>query len=183
MLRRNPQLDAMTMLCAWLFAAAAEAQFIFLRITTEPGSERRADVFFGEQATAGDPQFIDKITHTKLWVQRKSGEFTPSNVSKKEDHLEAPLPGGEPLAVVGFCEYGVLKRDVPFLLRYYPKAVAGDAATVNRFKPHPDLQFEIIPTVAGDEISFVARHRGKPLPGATFNTVDDDSEGEGSKRA
>jgi hypothetical protein len=166
-----------TLLMGWLAADPVAAHFMFLRIVTEPGTDRRAEVFFGEQATAGDPQFIDKIAHTRLWSQSKPGKFAALELVKRPDRLRAALPGTDPVAVVGYCEYGIVRREVAFLLRYYPKAVAGDPAAVNRWKPRPDAQFEIVPTVTGDEISFVAMHRGKPLADAVFNTVDDDLEG------
>ena len=53
------------------------------------------------------------------------------------------LPSSKAHSVVGFCQYGVVRRNVPFLLRYYPKAVSGSPEVLNNLKPFPKIAFEI----------------------------------------
>ena len=88
---------------------------------------RSAEVYFSEQAEAGDPRLIAKVAHTKLWAQTEPGVFRELAVHEGADRLRAALPSGSSLVVVGECQYGVLARpnQTPFLLRYYPKAMAG----------------------------------------------------------
>ena len=119
------------------FAAQVRAHFLFIRIGTQAEAGRSAEVYFSEQAEAGDPRFIAKVAHTKLWIQTRPGEF-------RELRCIRPPTGSGPRcrriaawSVVGECEYGVLARpnQTPFLLRYYPKAVAGIADELNRLTP------------------------------------------------
>ena len=61
----------------FLRAASAEAHFLFVRVLPAAEAGRFAEVYFSDQADAGDPRFIDKIAHTKLWVQTKPGALEP----------------------------------------------------------------------------------------------------------
>jgi hypothetical protein len=167
-------------------ATQARAHFLFIRITLEAEAGRSAEVFFSEQAEAGDPKFVAKIAHTKLWIQTRPGEFRELPVRQAADRLRAALPADRSLSVVGECEYGVLARpnQTPFLLRYYPKAVAGNPGDLNRLSPRREIPFEIQPTFerhgqandksAEDRIHLVALRNGKPIPNAIFTAVDSD---------
>src|SRR5207302_11192608 len=107
---------------------------LFIKIGPPAEAGRAAEVYFSELAEAGDPRFIDKIAQTKLWLQQTPGQFRPLKVHKGADRLRAPVPPSGSLAVVGSCEYGVLARpkQTAFLLRHFPKAVAGLPDEVNR---------------------------------------------------
>jgi Protein of unknown function (DUF3386) len=165
-------------------ATQARAHFLFIRIEPPAEAGRSAEVFFSEQAEAGDPKFVAKIAHTKLWIQTRPGEFRELPVRRAADRLLSPLPSDRTLSVVGECEYGVLARpkQVPFLLRYYPKAVAGNPDELNRLAPRREIPFEIQPTFeiherangkpAEDCVRLVALRNGKPVPNATFISVD-----------
>jgi len=152
----------------------AQAHFLFIRIGPAAEAGRAAEVFFSEIATAGDPMFIDKIAHTKLWQQAKPGEFTPLTVRKGADRLRAALPADGSVVVVGECQYGVIAREkqTPFLLRYFPKSVAGAAESLNQMQARPGSPFEIMATFTDEQITFVVLRDGKPLPGAVLTTVD-----------
>jgi hypothetical protein len=76
--------------------------------------------------------------------------------------------------VTGFLEYGVLKRETSFLLRYYPKALSGDAASLRALKPDPHSALEIDAKFEGDHVVLALLRDGNPVPGAQFTTVDDD---------
>ncbi len=165
-------------------AAQARAHFLFIRIEPQAEAGRSAEVFFSEQAEAGDPKFVAKIAHTKLWVQTRPGEFRELPLRQAADRLRAALPADRSVSVVGECEYGVLARpqQTPFLLRYYPKAVAGNPDELNRLAPRREISFEIQPTfeihgqandkAAADRIRLVALRNGKPIPNAIFTAVD-----------
>src|SRR5207249_8819551 len=60
-------------------------------------------------------------------------------------------------SVVGRCEYGVLKRDKPFLLRYYPKAISGRPDEVTKLGRFEQIPLEIMPTFAKDSITLTDR--------------------------
>lgn len=154
--------------------AEARAHFLFIRIGPPAEAGRAAEVYFSELAEAGDPRFIDKIAHTQLWLQQTPGQFEPLKVLKGADRLRAQLPVSGSLAVIGSCPYGVLARPkkTPFLLRHYPKAVAGNPDELNHLKPFGKVPLEIVATIDGAQIHFVALRDGKPLPNALFTTVD-----------
>jgi hypothetical protein len=147
------------------------AHFLFVRITPPAEGGRAAEVFFSDRAEAGDPHFVDKIAHTKLWVQAAAGSFQALTVRAGTDRLRAPLLGAHSLAVIGACDYGVLTRKTPFLLRYFPKALAGKAEELNRMRPSDKVPLEIIARVGDDGIRLTALREGKPIPGAEFYTA------------
>src|SRR5437870_4723292 len=111
----------------WIWSSAeVQAHFLFIRIGPPAEAGRGAEVYFSELAEAGDPRFIDKISHTQLWLQQTPDQFVPLKVHKGEDRLRAQLPVSGSFIVVGSCPYGVLARakQTPFLLRHSPKAMA-----------------------------------------------------------
>ena len=166
---------------AWaVLAAEARAHFLFIRIGPVAEAGRAAEVFFSELAEAGDPRLVDKIAHTRLWVQKTPGKFEPLKVAKGADRLRAHLPTSGSLAVIGACQYGVLARpkQVPFLLRYYPKAVAGKPDDLKGMKPFAKVPLEITATLEGERIHLTALRQGKPVPGAVFHTVDSELTNE-----
>ena len=168
------------------WAAEARAHFLFIRIGTQAEAGRAAEVYFSEQAEAGDPRFIAKVAHTQLWVQARPGEFRELAVHPGVDRLRAALPADRSLVVVGHCQYGVLARpkQTPFLLRYYPKAVAGVAEELNRMIPKREIPFEIQAAFEGGSpdktnsagargvIRLSALRQGRPIPGAVFTAID-----------
>ncbi|HEX7376485.1 MAG TPA: DUF3386 family protein [Pirellulales bacterium] len=161
---------------ALLAPHAAEAHFLFIHVTPPAEGGRAAEVFFSERATAGDPRFVKKVAHTELWRQASPGKFEPLEVRIDDDRLRAHLPAAGSIAVTGFCEYGVLARpnETPFLLRYYPKAVAGKPDELNRFERRPNAALEIMATVEGSHVNLVALADGRALPSVVFHVVDSD---------
>jgi len=160
-------------------ATDARAHFLFIRITPMAEAGRSAEVYFSEQAEAGDPRFVEKVAHTKLWMQTEPGKFEELTVRQGADRLRASLPTAESVTVVGKCEYGVLARpnQTPFLLRYYPKAIAGTPDVLNRLTPRKEIALEVVAQVEGDRLRLSALRDGKPLPNVVFNTVDSDLTG------
>ena len=156
-----------------LQSSSARAHFLFIRVGEHAEAGRAAEVFFSERATAGDPRFIGKVRGTQLWMQQTPGEFVPLKTQLGTDRLRANLPSDGAVSVTGICEYGVLEREVPFLLRYYPKAISGSLAEINAFKVHEQSTLEIVATVNPDSITLSLLDQGKPVPHAVFTTVDD----------
>jgi hypothetical protein len=160
--------------------ASADAHFLFVHIGPAAEAGRFAEVYFSELAEAGDPRYIEKIKHTKLWLQQAPGEFAPLVVHPGADRLRARVPASGSLAVVGVCEYGVLARPkaTAFLLRHFPKAVAGNPDELNRLKPSDKVPLEIMASFESERIHFVALRNGKPAPGAEFWTLASDLSGK-----
>lgn len=167
-------------------SGTARGHFLFVRVGPMAEAGRPAEVFFSEQAEAGDPKFVDKIVGTELFVQSASrpGTFTRLRVAKASDRLRAIVPASGSIGVVGVCEYGVLARpnQTPFLLRYYPKAVAGKPEELNALKPvhgpptpgAKPVNLEITPSFKGDRIGLVTLRSGQPIPSLKYTAVDSD---------
>src|SRR5580700_2094508 len=172
MLRRH--LTALVLAALFAPCTPARAHFLFIRINEPAEAGRTVEVFFSEKADAGDPRFIGKVAGATLTLQSAPGKFQRLAVRQGADRLRASLPSSGPVSVTGFLEYGVLKREVPFLLRYYPKAVAGDPAAVAGLRPRPGTPLEIDATFEGDHVTLSLLRDGKPVPNAAFTTVDDD---------
>jgi hypothetical protein len=157
-----------------LATAEAHAHFLFIHIGPPAEGGRAAEVYFSEQATAGDPRFVDKIAGTRLWMQTTPGKFQELHVQKGPDRLRALVPVSGSVVVVGRCDYGVLARpgQTPFLLRHYPRAMAGSPDALNAMRPHEHTPLEIVARLDGDRIHLTALRHGKPVPRAVFHTVD-----------
>lgn len=153
--------------------SAADAHFLFIRIRPPAEGGRHAEVFFSDHADAGDSRFVDKIAHTKLWLQAKPGAFEPLTIHKAADRLTSLVPGRGSFAVVGECTYGVIGKK-PFLLRHYPKAVVGKLADIGALQPRKEIPFEIRVRGKGDTLDFVALRDGKPVPNAAFIGIGKD---------
>jgi hypothetical protein len=169
---RTPCLLSLVILT--LFCRSAEAHFLFIRIGEPAEAGRTVEVFFSERAQAGDPRFIEKTAGTTLTLQAVPGKFQPLAVRKCADRLRAYLPAEGAVSVTGFLEYGVLKREVPFLLRYYPKAIAGDPRELAALRPRHDAPLEIDASIEADRVTLSLLRNGKPVPDTVFTTVDDD---------
>ena len=154
--------------------APAHAHFIFIQIGPHAEAGRGVEVFFSERATAGDPKFVGKIAGTELWRSDVPGKFVSMTVTNGPDRLRAPLASGSSVAVIGRCEYGVLKREKPFLLRYYPKAVSGRPDEIAKLTRHEAVSLEIMPTFTSDSITMTVLREGQPLPNVVLTTIDSD---------
>ena len=53
----------------------ARAHFLFIRIEPPAEAGRSAEVFFSEQAEAGDPKFVVKIAHTSFGSRLSQASF------------------------------------------------------------------------------------------------------------
>ncbi len=153
-------------------ATSAQAHFLFIQVGPHAEAGRNVEVFFSERATAGDPRFVAKVAHTELWLQDEPGKFVPLTVNRGTDRLRAYLPSDRSVSVVGSCEYGVLKREKAFLLRYYPKAVSGKPDEVAKLSRNTAIPLEIMPTIGKDSITMTVLREGKPLANTLLTTID-----------
>ena len=172
-LRVAANLMVVVLLLMLVCADTAQAHFLFVRLRPPAEGGRYAEVYFSDVADAGDPRFIDKIAHTTLWLQTKPGSFEPLTVHKTPDRLRALVPSTGTAAVIGECTYGVLggPKRTPFLLRHYPKAVAGKADEIALLQRKPEIPFEIQIREGEGQLEFIALRNGKPIPNAQFISV------------
>lgn len=164
---------AVVLICG-LHSSNAFAHFLFIRIGEHAEAGRAVEVFFSEKAEAGDPRYVKRVAGTQLWMQSEPGKFIPLTTRVGADRLKAYLPADGAVSVTGMCEYGILEREVPFLLRYYPKAIAGPINDANRLKANETASLEIMAKVSGDSITLTLLDHGKPVPQQVFTTCDDD---------
>jgi Protein of unknown function (DUF3386) len=157
-----------------LQASPAQGHFLFIRILPPAEGGRAAEVYFSELAEAGDPRFVNKIAKTELWLQQTPGRFVTLKVHNAADRLRAWVPEEGAVVVVGRCVYGVLARprQTPFLLRHFPKALAGPPAELNKMQAYGKLPLEIVAAFEDDGVRLTALKDGKPVPKAQFVTVD-----------
>jgi hypothetical protein len=157
-----------------LLGSRAEAHFLWIRILPPDEGGRAAEVYFSDSADIGDPQFIEKIAGSTLWIQKSPGKFEPLKVHKSSDRLRAWLPGSGSIAVGGVCTYGVIARtnQTPFLLRHFPKALSGNPDELNKLQSNPASPLEIAVAFEGDHVNLLALKNGKPLPKVDFVTID-----------
>src|SRR5579884_2880206 len=157
-----------------LARSSVRAHFLFVRILPPAEGGRAAEIYFSELAEAGDPRFLPKIAQTRLWLQTTPDRFEPLKVHQANDRLRAWVPYTGNVVVVGECRYGVLARagQTPFLLRHFPKAMAGNPAELNKLRPHGKLPLEIVAKFDSDKVQLLALRNGQPVPKAEFITVD-----------
>ena len=170
-----PRYSLLLLAAIWsLPTSSAQAHFLFIRILPPAEGGRAAEVYFSELAEAGDPRFIEKIAGTELWLQKTPGRFDALKVHKAPDRLRAWVPESGSMVVVGRCVYGVLARpkQTPFLLRHFPKALAGSPGELNKMRPHGKLPLEMVAAIESDGVHLTALKDGKPVPSAEFITID-----------
>jgi hypothetical protein len=157
-----------------LLVTPTRAHFLFVRIPAAAEGGRAAEVYFSELAEAGDPRFLGKIASTQLWLQTTPGRFEVLKVHRALDRLRAWVPSTGSLMVIGACRYGVLGRpgQTAFLLRHYPKALAGNAEELNQLRPYRNLPLEVVVSFTGAGLRMSAMRDGRPVPGAEFVTID-----------
>ncbi len=107
-------------------------------------------------------------------MQQTPGKFEALHIQPLADRLRAHLPTAGSIMVAGSCRYGVVARaqQTPFLLRYFPKALAGQQAELNALKPYGKVPLEIVAEFQGEKIRLTALKDGKPYPRAEFISVD-----------
>ena len=161
-----------------LAPSVARAHFLFVRILPQAEAGRFAEVMFGDRPDVGDPQFLDKIADTRLWMQTAPGQFQPLKTAKMNDRLRALLPSAGAASIVGWCDYGVIARPkaTAFLLRHFPKAISGDPKQLAELGPKKDLPLEIVAAVDGETITFTALRDGRALPKAEFHLLGTSSK-------
>jgi hypothetical protein len=110
-------------------------------------------------------------------LQNQPGQFQPIKIDKLKDRLAVAVPDKGSFAVVGSCTYGVLPHKTPFLLRHFPKALAGPPEQWHQFKPFSSVPLEILGKLEDGKLHLTVLRQGQPLPHAEINTLAKDLSG------
>jgi hypothetical protein len=117
---------------------------------------------------------VDRIANTKLAVlaEGKATDVTWT-LDKTANCYTFEVPGSGTRIAVGTTDYGVLQRGEgkPFLLRYYPKAVFGDAPAPEKATAGEKVPLELVPITDGGKLRFKALTAGKPFAKAEVNVL------------
>ncbi|PHS18465.1 MAG: hypothetical protein COA78_02240 [Blastopirellula sp.] len=144
----------------------ANAHFVWLSIN-EDG--QAVEVHFGEDASGDDPALLKRLEGIEVNQILLNSEVKKLDVQLTEESLSAklrnPKAGG---LVIASYNYGVIQRgDAKFQLKYYAKTgPAADHASWGKVKTQELADFDIIPTVSGNQVSLQVVFKGKPISGS-----------------
>lgn len=158
-----------TTLMGLALAGPGLAHFVF--IVPQPG-DKGIQVVFSESLAPDKDVDIGKIAALRLTVRDAAGKESALKPAKGAQALTADLAGEGLRIVYGSLDYGVLQRgdSKPFLLRYYPKAIIGDAFAKSSGLGDR-VPVEVIPVGKTGAVRFQVVARGKPLANAEVNLV------------
>jgi len=169
-MRRSILLALIAMLAPiFLVAPAAWAHFPFILIS--PGGAA-ARVIMSETLTPDPAVKIDTLAGIKLFIRDGGGHDAPLAAAELDDALSAALPGTGTRTVHGVADLGVMQRGdaAPFVLIYYPKAVAGDAFAAAALGS--GVPIELVPVRIGGEVRLRLLVKGAPVAERPVRLVD-----------
>jgi uncharacterized GH25 family protein len=150
----------------------AEAHFIW--IGPKPAESSAAQdqfyFYFGEAPEPGDPKLLGKISQTKAWMRAADGTATDLKFEPAADGKIAALAVGCPKQLASSleatCDYGVYSRGpTGVLLQYYAKHLTGDWSGRSEILARAErLALDIVPSLAGNELSLLVLYKGQPSP-------------------
>ncbi|REJ72343.1 MAG: hypothetical protein DWQ29_21430 [Planctomycetota bacterium] len=149
--------------------ASARAHFIWLVPETDDDGTTTVQVYFGEDASPDDPEYLGRIKDMNL--QRVSGDDAPVPLElvHADDSLSAKLDDfrGQSLFIASH-DLGVFDRgDSVFRLKYYAKS--GPAVTSRAWQQTDcadDLQLDVVPSFEDGRVTVEVRFNEKPVAGA-----------------
>ena len=150
------------------FSMPAHAHFPWIVLTPQERPTQAA-VYFGESATRGDPDLLDRIAHAD--VRLLSGwrsEPRELELATTDDALVAELKDAAPASsAVLQLEYGVISRGgAPFLLKYYGKAHSSVLPGAWRTVGDADLlPLEITAQLEHTQLNLHVAWQGEAAPG------------------
>ena len=162
------------------------AHFIWIAPKKAKGGKTQVRVYFGEDASPGDPELLNRVKTMKLF--RVTGKDAPVEVELK--HTDESLSSivndykGKSLFIATH-DLGILDRgDSKFRLKYYAKGGPPiGSKTWQRTKVSDDLKLDLIPSVKDGNAVVTVHFDGKPIAGAQVVASGpglDDFEGETS---
>lgn len=153
-----------------LGTATAEAHFIWADV--QQGTDGKAEVrfYFGELPKPGEPELIGKIETTRAWLRGADNRATDLRLGRSSDERLAALVAGanssKSACVEAVCDYGVFQRGTAaLLLQYYAKHLPDDWAQAERLARSEKLRLDIVPQLAGDQLTLRVLYDGQPDAG------------------
>src|SRR5262245_14938962 len=103
-------------------AALARAHFVFIVPPTKDGE--KITVVFSDSTKPDKAEYLKKIENTKFHAVDAKGQTTEVKSKTADKVLEIESPAKGTTCIIGATSYGVFdKKDPPFLLTYYSRAV------------------------------------------------------------
>lgn len=160
-----------------VLATTASAHFAYIL----PSADRsKVQVVFSDLLEPDTKVSIDKIAATTLYSVDANGKHLPLKWTKGEHALLADLPGKDVQVIGGVTDYGFIQskhtQNKPVWLKYYPKAILGDATAAEKIRLGDKVPLEIVAIVRDGKIGFQALLKGKALAGAEFGILTPGAE-------
>lgn len=176
-------------LIATLFAllsmsAAAQAHFIWLEPVTLDDGTTTVQVYFGEDASPDDPEYLGRVKDLQLHQVSGNADPQPVELTLTEESLATgPVENADSSLFIASHDLGVFNRgDAVFGLKYYAKT--GPPITSDAWEEtvtSDDLRLDVVPRLEGGRVLVMVRFDGKPVEGAQVIASGqgmDDFEGE-----
>lgn len=157
-----------------LCGSAAAEQFTIQIGPNLGGGRREVSAQFRTPSAGADPTSIAEFSHTKFWTW-DSDSPRPRLIELEREHSRlrtTVITRAAAMKVGGECVLGVVTRETPILLRYFPQAVAGDPAKVSYLQPAAELALQIVPVFTDSAVRFQVLADGKPLADAEVLILD-----------
>lgn len=147
----------------------AQAHFPWIVLTPQE-HPTQVSVYFGETAAPDDPELLDNIAKSDVYLLSGfRGEPKQAELTKADDALVAAVGEGRtPTAAALQLEYGVISRGgQAFLLKYYAKTYPSILPGTWRALDKADiLPFEITPRLGGQQTVLNVTWQGTPAAAA-----------------
>lgn len=149
--------------------ATAQAHFIWLVPTTNNEGQTTVQVYFGEDASPDDPDYLARIRDAELQQIMLDHDPTPLELVLSDESLSAAVPGyrGRSLFIASH-DLGVFDRgDSKFRLKYYAKS--GPAVTSDVWQKidcSDDLRLDVVPGYEDGRVTVTVSFDAEPVAGA-----------------
>jgi hypothetical protein len=152
-----------------LAACVSPAEAHFVWIETNAGDQKLlVRSGFGEIGD-WDVDLADRMSKSQFWTRSTEG-LKPLTLpfDATEKGYRANLSGSLPNAVVGRCDFNVVKlgSKPATWLRYTAKSLVGPPVGWLDTKPTADLRIELLAMLESKDVRLTVLHLGKPLAGA-----------------
>ncbi len=151
------------------WSAAAQAHFIWLEPVTSEDGTTTVQVYFGEDASPDDPEYLGRVKDMQL--HQVSGKAAPQPLKltlTAESLSTGPVEAASSSLFIASHDLGVMNRgDAVFGLKYYAKtgpAITSDAWT--NTVTSDDLRLDIVPRFEGGRVFVKVRFDGELVEGA-----------------
>ncbi|MCA9075218.1 MAG: hypothetical protein KDA93_09315 [Planctomycetaceae bacterium] len=147
----------------------AQAHFIWLAPVTDDEGQTTIQVYFGEHASAADPEYLNRVKDMQLW--QVTGKDSPQRINLTltgQSLCAQPAADQTGSLFIGSHDLGIFDRgDAVFGLRYYAKT--GPAITSDAWSntvTDDDLRLDIVPRFEEGNVTVTLRFDGVAVANA-----------------